>query len=331
MYPDRRPSRRLRLPRLAGAALLLAPILAACGGEGDSPEARVDAACDPRAAAKVVVTLGERMKQVALSAPDSLLRQQIEAQYGSLVTPALLEEWVAGAADVPGRSVSSPWPERIVVDSVVSTGTGECSAYGTVVYVTSVEVAHGGAAAEVPVRAVLTHDGEWRVSAFDSHDADGPAEFLAPGTDTVPAAPAAPAPEPAAAPPVARPADGAAIGADPADVIRAYYAAIDARDFRRAYGLWARGGEASGKRYDEFVAGFAQTASAAVEIGDPGQVEGAAGSRYIEIPVVVRAFTTDGSAQRFVGSYTLRRTVVDGATPAQQRWQLYSAKIEPAT
>jgi len=44
-------------------------------------------------------------------------------------------------------------------------------------------------------------------------------------------------------------------------------------------------------------------------------VEGAAGSRYVTIPVTVRAETTTGREQRFVGSYTLRRSVVDGATP----------------
>jgi hypothetical protein len=111
-------------------------------------------------------------------------------------------------------------------------------------------------------------------------------------------------------------------------VIRGYYAAINAKDYRRAYGLWGNGGTASGQSFDSFAAGFARTANVAVEIGDPGRVEGAAGSRYVEIPVVVRATTDDGDSQRFSGSYTLRRSVVDGATAAQRRWHIDSASLE---
>jgi hypothetical protein len=64
-----------------------------------------------------------------------------------------------------------------------------------------------------------------------------------------------------------------------------------------------------------------------VEVGAPGRVEGAAGSRYVEIPVVVRARTRAGKAQRFEGTYTLKRTVVDGATPAQRSWRIASASL----
>jgi hypothetical protein len=64
-----------------------------------------------------------------------------------------------------------------------------------------------------------------------------------------------------------------------------------------------------------------------VEIGEPGRVVGAAGSRFVEIPVVVRATTEDGVEQRYSGSYVLRRTVVDGSTAEQRRWHLYSAHL----
>lgn len=114
---------------------------------------------------------------------------------------------------------------------------------------------------------------------------------------------------------------------DPTQAIRSFYDAINRRDFRTAYLLWGDSGRASGKTLDEFQAGYAGTDSAEVAFGAPGRVEGAAGSRYIEVPVTLHAWTHGGGEQQFAGSYVLRRTVVDGATDAQQRWHIYSADI----
>jgi hypothetical protein len=120
---------------------------------------------------------------------------------------------------------------------------------------------------------------------------------------------------------------------DPEDVVAArrlvesYYAAIDAQDYERAYAYWGDSGRASGQTYLEFVAGFAETADVSVASGEAGRVEGAAGSRYLKIPVVVAAITKKGDRQRFEGSYTLRRVVVEGATPEQRRWHLYDAAL----
>jgi hypothetical protein len=114
---------------------------------------------------------------------------------------------------------------------------------------------------------------------------------------------------------------------DPARVIRDYYDAINRRDFHTAYLLWGDSGRSSGKTLDEFRAGYTGTDSAEVALGAPGRVEGAAGSRYVEVPVTLHAWTHGGGEQQFAGSYVLRRTVVDGATDAQRRWHIYSADI----
>jgi len=112
-----------------------------------------------------------------------------------------------------------------------------------------------------------------------------------------------------------------------ADIVRQYYAAIDARAYRRAYEFWSGKGEASKKTFEQFRDGFAQTRSTSVDIGEPGEIEGAAGSRYITFPVTVHAVTKDGKEQNFKGEYVLRRSVVDGATAEQRAWRIYSAKI----
>ncbi len=123
--------------------------------------------------------------------------------------------------------------------------------------------------------------------------------------------------------------DGEPTAEDAIDVIEAYYTAIAAEDYETAYALWRDGGDASGQTFEEFVAGFAETASVTWEIGEPGRIDPGAGQRYIEIPVTVTAETTDGETQRFEGTYVLHHTAdIEGATDEQRVWRLHSASIE---
>jgi hypothetical protein len=115
--------------------------------------------------------------------------------------------------------------------------------------------------------------------------------------------------------------------ADAVALIGDYYDAINAHEYERAWRMWSNDGAASGKTLREFTDGFARTASSHVAIGRPGRVEGAAGSRFVIIPVTLTAETLDGQTERFKGTFTLRRAVVDGATAKQRAWHIESAKI----
>jgi hypothetical protein len=114
---------------------------------------------------------------------------------------------------------------------------------------------------------------------------------------------------------------------DPVAVVRDYYAAIRAHDFLRAYRMWESSGQRNVRSFAQFEAGFEATESVDAKTGAPGRVEGAAGSRYVTVPVEIDSRLRDGTPQKFTGTYTLRRVVVPGATPAQRRWHLYSANI----
>src|SRR5436190_2245172 len=114
-------------------------------------------------------------------------------------------------------------------------------------------------------------------------------------------------------------------GNDAVAVVKAYYDAINAHDYRRAFALWGRSGPP--QTFDEFEKGFADTASVSVTTGEPSRVEGAAGSRYIDVQVTITATKKSGERQTFTGTYTLRRTVVDGARPSERRWHLNGANI----
>ena len=114
-------------------------------------------------------------------------------------------------------------------------------------------------------------------------------------------------------------------------VVERYYAALEHGRYRAAYALWSGDGQASGKRYPDFIRGFARTAHTRVVAGRPTDGEGAAGSLYITVPVTVTATLKDGTRQRFRGSYVLRRVNdVDGATATQLRWHIASARLRPA-
>jgi hypothetical protein len=114
-------------------------------------------------------------------------------------------------------------------------------------------------------------------------------------------------------------------------VIDAYYAAINRRDYDRAYRYWSGEGSASGQSLEQFTKGFADTAAVELRTGTPGRIDPAAGSRYVEIPIEITATTTVGKTQRFRGHYVLRRSVVDGATVEQRQWHIASAKISRVT
>src|SRR5262245_59941086 len=279
---------------LAGVVIALSG-LAGCERK-PAPEPREAINCAEPAARTVVEQFGQQLKQVSLTAPDSLVRQQVRESYAPFVTSALLDSWVAQPTRAPGRAVSSPWPDRIDIASVNAENDSTCVVQGQIAYITSAEQAPGAALQRVPVTLRIVKYGSWRVSAFEAAEVEGSTP------DSI-------------------------SEAAPADVIRAYYAAINARDYKRAYSMWGDGGRSSRQTLEEFSAGFAQTDSVRVEIGTPGPIEGAAGSRYVEIPVVISATKTDGTQEHFRGKYTLRRSVVTGATEAQQHWHIDTADI----
>ena len=266
--------------------------IAAC----HSSESGADCASDAR---RVIARLGERMRQVSLLAPDSVVRREIDDAYAALVSAELRAAWQAAPASAPGREVSSPWPARIEVRSIHPDGR-VCLVEGDVVYVTSADTM-----AVVERRAVtirVNPRDSLRITAYQVMPQS--ADQSSGGSDN----------------------DNATAAAD---VVRQYYRAIAARDYDRAYALWGQSGRASGKTRADFAAGFARTAEVHVTIRGVPRLEGAAGSQYATVSVAVDAVQSDGRKQRFTGTYTLRRAMVDGATPEQRAWHIYTADLTP--
>ena len=104
--------------------------------------------------------------------------------------------------------------------------------------------------------------------------------------------------------------------ADPGAVVGAYLGALRRHAAARDTMLW----EPHTGSDDGFRA-FRDTTVAAFRIGTPGRIEGAAGSRYVDVPLTVD-LATPTAPIRLRGIATLRRAVVDGASDVQRSWRI---------
>jgi serine/threonine protein kinase len=106
-------------------------------------------------------------------------------------------------------------------------------------------------------------------------------------------------PPPASSPPASHPATSAAATLTPAATVRAYFAAINAHDYARA---WALGGKNSGSSsYSAFVNGFSHTAK------DKVRVVSVVGN---VVTVRLAATQTDGTVQHYHGTYTVTSGII---------------------
>lgn len=113
------------------------------------------------------------------------------------------------------------------------------------------------------------------------------------------------APTSPAAPPPPAPVTSQSSAPSPASVVDAYYAAINAGDYKEA---WSLGGDNLGQSYDQFVAGYSGTATDSVDI---------LSSSGDTVTVDLTATNTDGSQQQFTGTYTVSGQAITGASITQ--------------
>jgi hypothetical protein len=116
--------------------------------------------------------------------------------------------------------------------------------------------------------------------------------------------------------------------AEAVDVVARYYRNLDTKNFRGAYDLLEETPDRP--TYEQFVAQHQGVSRVRVMPGDPGRIEGAAGARSIQVPVVVAVNSSDGTRQKLEGNLILRQSVVDRASAVQRRWRISSLRVAPA-
>ena len=145
--------------RLLAASATLIAVAASCAG----PPSLV---ADESEVSQVLVEFGSRLQLVSVQSPDAV--REMMAQYSGLASPSLLEQWVADPLEAPGRTVSSPWPDRIEVNSITQLSETAYSVTGNIVLLTSSEVVGGGAAGLVPIRANIERiEDRWLITVFE--------------------------------------------------------------------------------------------------------------------------------------------------------------------
>ncbi|GJF32964.1 hypothetical protein KNE206_56640 [Kitasatospora sp. NE20-6] len=207
----------------------------------------------------------------------------------------------------------SPYNSAAVIDeqgqgfgAAITTRTTAGPAFPGAVHVAPGDTALGYIAFEVPAAARLA-----RVQFTpDSGFADRTGRWALQGGAPATSAPAPSAPAPSAATTTvtatatatAAPGSASAAARSPRQVVEEYYAAINARDYPRA---WALGGRNLAPDYRTFVAGFAGTAA------DTLTVTGVRGST---VGIALDALQTDGSHRFFSGTCTVRGGVIVAAS-----------------
>lgn len=121
---------------------------------------------DEAVVASLVEDFGRKLQIVSLQAPKDIVNKSIQENYGDFVSPALLAEWQKDLQNVPGRVVSSPWPDRIEILSIKKLSESACEVKGEIIEMTSVEMVNGGVAAKRPIILVVGKvENRWLITA----------------------------------------------------------------------------------------------------------------------------------------------------------------------
>ena len=152
-----------------------------------------------------------------------------------------------------------------------------------------------------------------------------------PSANSVATAETSTSPPPAPVPSESTPTpDDAKSPAAAVAIVRRYCDAIARKKYGQAYRLWAGNGEASGMSEREFAQSFSKYDAFDCSFGSPAPIEGAAGSAYITVPVVVTGTFARSGGFILRGPVTLRRVNdVPGSTAEQRRWHISDSDLDP--
>ena len=110
-------------------------------------------------------------------------------------------------------------------------------------------------------------------------------------------------------------------GQGAAQVLQSYFALLETGKADEADKLWSDSGTPQ-----DFAARLAKYREVHANIGAPGELGGAAGSIYVDVPVQLYGRLQDGKEFNARGTMTLRRVNdVPGSTEEQRKWHIYRA------
>ncbi len=121
---------------------------------------------DKEAVASLVESFGSKLQNLSLQAPQDILNKSIQENYSDYVSPALLAEWLSDPQNVPGRTGSSPWPDRIEILTINKLLENTYEVQGEIIEISSMESVSGGVAAKRPITLeVKKVENRWLIDA----------------------------------------------------------------------------------------------------------------------------------------------------------------------
>lgn len=155
----------MKCPFWVALILLLSVSLFGCVDRGNEAQLKKDGQplekqqetdeSDVAAVARLVEDFGGKLQKVSLQAPKDIVSKSMQENYGDLLSPALLTEWLSNPRNALGRVVSSPWPDRIEILSLEKLSEYAYKVKGEIIEITSVEKVNGGVAAKRPITLVV--------------------------------------------------------------------------------------------------------------------------------------------------------------------------------
>lgn len=111
-----------------------------------------------------------------------------------------------------------------------------------------------------------------------------------------------------------------------AQVVQGYYGLLEERRFDDAQDLWDQQGAIGAEDDMRFAARFRSFSEIHANVGQPGEVEGAAGSLFVTVPVqVFGRIAANGKPWYLLRQVVLRRVNdVPGSSEADRRWHIES-------
>ncbi len=142
--------------------LLFMISLLACTNGASKPQQTDEA--DEEAVVNTVKGFGKKLQTVSLLAPKDMVEKSIKENYGDFVSQELIAKWVRDLKNVPGRLTSSPWPDRIEIQTVKKLSENVYEVNGEMIEITSKESVSGGIAAKRPITLVVKKaDRRWLI------------------------------------------------------------------------------------------------------------------------------------------------------------------------
>lgn len=108
----------------------------------------------------LVEQFGSKLKMVSLANSPTEITNNMQEHYGQFVVPELIAFWAANAEQAPGRLTSSPWPDRIDIESIEQTSHDAYKVTGRIVEVVGGGIAAATRSIELEIKKV---DGRWLI------------------------------------------------------------------------------------------------------------------------------------------------------------------------